>query len=177
MGSWCLGLWWLASALGATLEITVPDPSVVTLILECANGSYRADVKGGVALFDHLPNNCRVYMIRRAGLVNEPGKWTCLAETCSQEEILHQEVVDAPGRLNIVLASEMPKGSSFELTCPGGYRTRADIAINTAVFEGVPSSGDCTLFFKGNTPARFNGISPGTWSCGILGSTAVCQKK
>lgn len=171
------GWLWGVGAWASTIDVTVMDPQVVELVLECSNGQYRSPVKNGVASFSHVPNNCQVFAIRRSGVIGETGKWTCDLSSCTQEEVLHREVSDAPGRVNIIVNTALPKGASFELTCPGNYRLRTEIVTNTAVFEGVPDGSECSLFFKGTAPARYNGIGPGTWTCGIIGSTAVCKRK
>jgi hypothetical protein len=169
-------MWWMASALASTIEIAVPDPMVTSLILECATGTYKADVRGGMVTFDHLPQNCRVFFIRKSGVVDDTGKWTCGLDQCSQEDILHREVVAAPNRVNVIITTELPKGAAMELTCPGGFRLRTEVLSNVAVFDGVPTAGECTLFFKGGVPARYQPMGPGNWSCGIHGSAAVCKQ-
>jgi hypothetical protein len=169
--------WTLAlSAQAATLEITVPDPLVTALVLECRDGTFKAVVKNGLASLEQVPQDCVVNMIRRSGTLTEAGRWTCTLDACTQEEVDHQPVSDAPGRVNVVLTTDLPAGAALELTCSGGFRSRVEIALNTAVFEGVPSE-ECTLFFKGGVPAKFRPIRAGTWSCGLSGTTAVCTQR
>lgn len=160
----------------SALEITVSDPLVTAVVLECADGVHKGVVRDGVVTFDLRPAGCTVNMVRRSGTVDAPGRWACTLDKCTHEEVQHQPVTDAPGRVNVITTIELPKGASFELTC-STYRQRADITLNTAVFEGVPEADDCTLFFKGGVPARFHPIHPGTWSCGLTGSVAVCTER
>ncbi|MCB9686505.1 MAG: hypothetical protein H6738_08615 [Alphaproteobacteria bacterium] len=166
----------IAAAHAQALQITVTDPLVTAVVLECADGVHKGVVKDGVASIDARPQSCTVNLVRKSGTIDNPGRWTCTLDRCTQQEVAHQAVADAPGRVNVITTTELPRGSSFELTC-ATYRERAAITLNTAVFEGVPEQEDCTLFFKGSVPARFHPISPGTWSCGLTGNVAVCTQR
>lgn len=170
--------WWVFApmAYGSTFEIQVADPAVTTVVLECRSGSYKTAVKSGVAAFEHLPDGCQVFMIRKSGLVDSTGIWTCGLDTCKKEEVRHNPVTDAAGRINIILTTELPPGAALELTCNNGFRVRADVVVNTAVFDAVPDE-ECTLFFKGSVPARFRPMRIGTWSCGLAGTTAICTRQ
>lgn len=166
----------LSPARAATLEITVTDPMVTALVLECRDGTQKATVKNGLATFEQVPEGCTVNMIRRSGTIDAPGKWTCTLDTCKMEDVQHAPVTDADGRVNVILTTEMPPGAWLELTCSGGFRARADVKTNTAVFDGVPNE-ECTLFFKGGPPAKYRPMRWGTWSCGLSGTTAVCTQR
>lgn len=169
--------WTIAlAAEAATLEITVADPLVTALVLECQDGTFKAVVKNGLATLEQVPQGCTVNMIRRSGTIDEAGRWTCTLDKCTHQEVAHQEVSDAPGRVNVILTTDLPAGASLELTCSDGFRSRVDISLNTAVFESVPDE-ECTLFFKGGVPAKFRPIRAGTWSCGLSGTTAVCTQR
>lgn len=163
----------IAAAHAQALEITITDPLVTAVVLECADGAHKGVVKDGVAAFDIRPQGCTVHLIRKSGTIDDPGRWTCTLDRCTQQEVAHHPVTDAPGRVNVITTTDLPKGAAFELTC-STYRERAEISLHTAVFEGVPDNDDCTLFFKGGVPARFHPIGPGTWSCGLTGNVAVC---
>jgi hypothetical protein len=165
---------WVAIARASTIDVQVTDPAVTQVILECADGVYTSPVKSGMAAFDRMPQGCKVSMLRKSGAIDKAGRWTCSLDVCKQEEVLHAPVSDAPGRLNIILTTELPKGAGLELTCTG-YRQRAEITQNTAVFEGVPQA-ECELYFKSSVPTRYRPIGPGTWSCSISGAAAICTK-
>ncbi len=169
---------WLfaAPALAQSVEIRVTDPLVTALVLECADGTFKAVVKNGLATLERTPQACAVNMVRRSGEITQPGRWTCTLDRCTQEEVAHRPVSDAPGRINVILTTELPPGASLELTCSDGYRTRAEVSLNTAVFDGVPDE-ECTLFFKGGVPAKFRPIRAGTWSCGLSSTVAVCTQR
>jgi hypothetical protein len=172
-----VSLWTLALvARASTLEITIADPLVTALVLECRDGTFKAVVKNGLASLEQVPQDCAVNLIRKSGTIDEAGRWTCTLDQCTQQEVAHQVVTDAPGRINVILTTELPTGSSLELTCSGGFRSRVDVTLNTAVFESVPDE-ECTLFFKGGVPAKFRPIRAGTWSCGLSGTTAVCIQR
>lgn len=167
---------WAVTAFAATIDVQVTDPKVLQVFLVCADGVISSPVKNGVASFDRMPQGCQVQMMRQSGTIDKPGRWSCNLDACKQEEVLHAPVTNAPGRLNLILTTELPKGATLELTCPGGYRQRVEIAQNTAVFDGLPAGEDCDLYFKASVPTRFRPIREGTWSCGISGSTAICIK-
>ena len=172
-------LLFLLSTVGAraqSLEIRVADPLVTAVVLECADGRYDLPVRNGLATMERTPNRCQVHMYRTSGTIGEPGKWSCTLDKCTQNDVDHKPVVDAPGRINVILTSALPPSASLELTCASGYRTRTEIGLNTAVFDGVPSE-QCTMFFKGSVPAKFGPISEGTWSCGLSNTVAVCTRR
>lgn len=166
----------LSAAFGSPVEITVSDPLVTALVLECQDGTFKAVVKNGLATLEQVPKDCVVNMIRKSGTITAPGRWTCTLEGCTQQEVSHREVTDAPGRVNVILTTDLPAGASLELTCSDGFRLRVEVAQNAAVFDGVPAE-ECTLFFKGGVPAKFRPMREGTWSCGLSGTTAVCTQR
>lgn len=169
---------WLLVGLAhaSTFEIQVTDPAVTSVILKCKTGTYDAEPKSGLVTFEHLPDGCQVYMVRKSGLIDATGVWSCGLDSCKREEVRHQPVTDGAGRVNVIVTTELPPGAALELTCSNGFRVRANVVVNTAVFEAVPDE-ECTLFFKGSVPARFRPIRAGTWSCGLAGTTAVCTKQ
>jgi hypothetical protein len=172
-------VWWLsvvAASHAQSVEITVTDPLVTSIVLTCADGRYELPVRNGVAGMEKTPSQCQVSMYRTSGVVNQPGKWTCTLDRCSQTEVDHRPVTDGPGRINVILTTPQPPGASLEITCASGYRTRTEISLNTAVFEGIPAE-QCTMFFKGTVPAKFGPITAGTWSCGLSNTVAVCTKR
>jgi hypothetical protein len=166
----------VSAALAQSVEIAVSDPLVRSVRLECATGSYDLPVRDGKVAMERVPEHCQLFMERKSGVVNQPGKWVCTLDTCQMTDVEHAAVADAPGRVNIILTSVMASSASLELTCPGGYKVRSDIRTNTAIFEGVQSS-ECTLWFKGTVPAKFQPMSAGTWSCGLSNTIAVCTRR
>jgi hypothetical protein len=78
--------------------------------------------------------------------------------------------------MNVVLTGDLLGTVSMEVTCPSGFRSRAEISENTSVFDGLPAE-DCTLFFKGGPPARYPGVRAGTWYCHLSGGSAVCDAR
>ncbi len=167
-----------AHALGAApLEVKVDDPKVVAVLLDCGAGSqFKAEVRDGVASFPQVPHTrCEVNLLRRGGVIDQPGKWACSLDECAMEDVHHLDVINADGRINVILPG-LPPSASLEITCPDGWRNRAPVTENTATFEGVPDD-QCTLQVKGGVPARFSPITWGTWYCRLAGTTAVCSKK
>lgn len=166
----------LATA-GAPLEVRVDDPNVVALLLDCGGASQlKANVVDGLAKFPQVPQaQCTVNTLRKGGTIDKPGKWTCGLDECKLDDVHHLDVLNADGRINVILPG-MHKGAWLEVSCPDGWRSRADLVENTATFEGVPDDR-CTMHVKGGVPARFDPISWGTWYCSLTGTTAVCSKK
>ncbi len=166
-----------ATANDAPLEVKITDPNVVAMVLDCGGGnSLKATVQDGVARFSQVPTTaCTVNMVRRTGTIDEPGKWTCGFDSCSQDDVHHTTLVTGDGLVNVVVPDQ-PPGASLELKCPNGYRERSMIQENTAKFTNVPND-QCTLMFKGGVPARYSGMTWGTWYCSLSGTTAVCTKK
>lgn len=158
----------------APLELTVTDPNVIAVVLECGGETKKAVVKAGKASFLELPKSgCEVHFIRRSGYIGAPGQWTCGLEGCSQQSIHHLQVDNEPGRVNVILTQATAPSAALEITCPSGYRNRVPVRENTAVFEDVPQE-ECILHFKGGVPARYTGMRWGTWHCALTGTTAVC---
>jgi hypothetical protein len=162
-------------ALAAPLTITVTDAQTVAIVLECGKDIERAVVKNGIATFPAVPEGCTVDFVRRSGFVDKPGTWTCGLDGCSLDDIHHAPISDAAGRVNVVMTGEHDV-LSLEVQCPSGYRTRVDLNENTAVFNSMPPE-ECTMLFKGGTPARFRPVAAGTYYCGLTGATAVCDKR
>lgn len=162
----------------APLEIEVTDPKVLAVVLECGRETMKSMVKEGVATFPEAPRNtCTVNFVRKSGTLNQPGRWICGLDGCTQEDVHHREISDAVGRINVVMTREIDASASLELTCSGsGYRERRNIEENTAVFDNVPDE-DCLLLFKGGVPARYNRIRWGTYYCSLTGTTAVCTRQ
>ena len=167
----------LALANDAPLEVRVEDPSVTAVLLDCGGDSQmKAKVHSGVAEFFQVPDTaCQVLLLRKTGIIDQPGKWECSSDGCTQADVHHKDIVNAAGRVNVVVPNLQP-GATLELTCPDGYRKRASVEQNTAIFEGVPDDR-CTVLFKGGVPARYSPISEGTWYCQISGVTAVCSRR
>lgn len=162
---------------GAPLEVKVEDTRVSAVLLDCGGASQlKAEVRDGLATFSQIPHtNCTVHMLREVGTIDQPGKWTCGMEDCALDDVHHRDVVNADGRINVILPG-MHKGAAIEITCPDGWRSRVELVENTATIENVPND-KCTLLVKGGVPARFDPITWGTWTCRLTGTTAVCSKK
>lgn len=162
---------------GAPLEVKIADPAVVAVLLDCGSGAqYKANVVDGVAAFAQVPQaECVVNLLRKGGTIDKPGKWSCTLDACTIEDVHHLDVLNADGRINVILPG-MHAGAAIEITCPDGWRGRVEIVENTATFDGVPDDR-CTLNVKGGVPARFSPITWGTWFCELTGTTAVCSKR
>ena len=76
----------------------------------------------------------------------------------------------------IVTIADASQARAVELDCgSGSYRTRKSFAGGVAKFSGVPGS-NCALYFKGGIPAKFTPVRAGkSYSCSIIGTTAVCN--
>ncbi|MEZ4238398.1 MAG: hypothetical protein R3F59_20050 [Myxococcota bacterium] len=172
-----LPVWLVAPAHAATIELRVPDPKVREVILECEDGVYRAEPKGGMVTFEHLPHACNVVFVRATGTIDSTGKWTCaIPDGCTRTEVEHQRTEDAPNRVNVLISNDVAPGTTLEVTCSGGFRVRQPVVKNTAVFDGIPNQ-ECTLYIKGATVwAKYSPLTPGTWTCTLSGGTAICHQ-
>ena len=76
----------------------------------------------------------------------------------------------------IVRLPDSAQASGVELVCGGGaYRLRKAFSSGVASFSGVPG-GVCTFYFKGGLPSQFTPVTAGrSYSCSVIGSTAVCK--
>ena len=76
----------------------------------------------------------------------------------------------------IVRLPDSAQASGVELVCGGGaYRLRKSFSGGVASFSGVPG-GVCTFYFKGGLPSQFTPVTAGrSYSCSVIGSTAVCK--
>jgi hypothetical protein len=163
-----------AALAGAPLTMTVPSDAT-KVVLDCGTRKIEAEVVGGKAQFAEAPEGCTLYAVRPLGKIAGPGDWACTPTGCTLNGVIHAPISDAAGRINVVIAGTYDT-KWLELTCSGaGYRERGDIATNTSTFNSVPA-GDCTLYFKGATPAQYRGMSHGSWRCSLTGTTAVCSK-
>lgn len=169
--------WMLYAALahaGAPIEITVPT-DVTKVVLVCAgNKRFETEAKNGLATFPEAPKDCKVYLQKPVGTIAGPGIWTCADDGCRMVDVQHKDIRDAPGRVNVILTGEYDT-RWLEISCADGARQRADIETNTATFDGI-TRDDCTLFFKGGSPAQYRPIVAGSWRCGLTATTAVCTK-
>jgi hypothetical protein len=157
------------------VRIKVPDPSVSTVVLDCGGNRLESPVRSGVAVFENV-GDCSVHFIRQVGQVAGPGEYTCDGGGCRQVDVIHRQVDAAPGRVTIIITDKST--DLLELRCPSGYRNRASVDQNTAVFDGVPDTEDCDMFWKGGSaPAKARQIRPGTWYCQQTGSTGICKQR
>jgi len=81
------------------------------------------------------------------------------------------------GRGNVIVRlPDASHASGVELVCGGGsYRLRKSFSGGVASFSGVPG-GSCTFFFKGGLPSQYTPVTAGrSYSCSVIGSTAVCK--
>ena len=76
----------------------------------------------------------------------------------------------------MVKLTDASQARAVELICgAGSYRKRQSFTAGVTKFGGVPG-GQCTLYFKGGIPAKFTPVSRGrSYSCSIIGQTAVCK--
>jgi len=158
------------------LELEITDPQITAVVLECADGTHKAVVKNGKASFQRIPESCTVNLVRRAGSIESAGVYACTIEGCTRKDVHHRPVTDADGRINVIAETPLAGGAWLELTCGSGFRARADVLENTAVFDGVPEE-DCILLFKGGAPAKYRPITWGTWMCSVPGTVAVCTQR
>jgi hypothetical protein len=171
-----LMLAWLATARADAPLVIHVDPAATTVTLNCAGKVYSSPVSAGVASFPEAPKGCTVQATFDEGTIPGPGVYTCSGKTCTMQDVEHDPIHDAAGRVNIVMMGNYD-ARWLELTCANtGYRERADIANNTGKFEAVPSNDVCQLNYKGATPANFRPISPGSYRCSLTGVTAVCTR-
>jgi len=63
-----------------------------------------------------------------------------------------------------------------EVTCPSGYRKRANLNAGSASLTGLPRGEQCTAHFKGGAPASFNPVTGGqSLRCALTDTTANCK--
>ncbi len=158
------------------VRIKVSDPSVSKVLLDCGGSMLEAPVRGGTAVFSQGVSNCSVHFVKQVGSLDGPGEYTCDAGGCRETDVIHRTVEAAAGRVTIIITDGST--SLLELKCPSGYRNRASVETNTAVFDGVPENEDCDMFWKGGSaPAKARDIRPGTWYCQQTGSTGICKQR
>ncbi|HHO51947.1 MAG TPA: hypothetical protein ENK18_13965 [Deltaproteobacteria bacterium] len=162
-------------AVAQSLQIEIDDPKIAEVVLACADGELRAEVRDGLASFMRSPSACQVHLIQRIGEIDAPGRWRCSTRGCSLQDVEHRPITNADGRINVIINTEIPPSTTLELTCPGSYRRRERIELNTAVFEDVPAD-ECTLLFKGGVPAKYRPMTWGTYYCGLSGNTVICSR-
>ena len=63
-----------------------------------------------------------------------------------------------------------------EVTCPSGYRKRANLSAGSATLTGLPRGEQCTAHFKGGAPASFSPVTGGqSLRCALTDTTANCK--
>lgn len=81
---------------------------------------------------------------------------------------------NGPGTLTVVLA-DATQATAVEVVCPSGFRQRTALSGGKGSIASVPQE-KCTMYFKGGAPAQFAPVNGGrTFSCSIIGTTAVCK--
>ncbi len=167
---------WIAPFVWAgEMEITVTDPAVTEVHLACDGQQLRAPVVDGVARFPGTLVNCTVSLFSTVGRLDRNDRYVCGMTGCQRRGIEHREVASDPNRVTIILTDASAR--LLELRCPSGYRERAPVTQNTAVFDGVPEGEDCDLWWKNAAPGRGRKIRPGTWFCQNNGGTGVCRQR
>lgn len=169
-------LWMTVANAFSPVQISVEDPNVTEVVLTCPDRTAKARVVNGIASFTEDVSNCKVEFKVDAGRIEGPGAYTCRSGSgCVSKGVNHRSVSDAPDRINVVVTDN--SANLFEIKCLGDYRARATVTENAAVFDGVTGSS-CTLFFKGGTPTKFDGIEPGhTYLCSAIGGIGTCRRR
>lgn len=103
------------------------------------------------------------------------------AAAATANEATLPEHIDPPAapssasELRLFLMSGSHHSTAAELVCPSGYRVRVHLEGGWAFFEEVPASEDCTIYFKGGAPAKFEPVQGGQdLKCQIAATTGVC---
>ena len=65
--------------------------------------------------------------------------------------------------------------TTLEVTCPSGFRKRANFNAGSATVSGVPSGEQCTAYFKGGAPSNFPVKGGMSLRCTLTDTTANCQ--
>lgn len=164
----------LLTAQAGEMVLNIPDPAAKEVILACDGQTLKQPVVGGMAKFPGTLANCKVQVVREIGWIKNNDKWTCTDRGCARNAVEQRNVGYAPDRVTIVLTDASTQ--LLELRCPSGYRERAPVETNTAVFNGVPNE-DCDLFWKNSAPGKGRKLRPGTWYCQNTNGTGVCRKK
>lgn len=79
--------------------------------------------------------------------------------------------------ISVTLAPDAPMFTSMEIVCETGgerYRKRTDFVNGTSTQADVPR-GDCTLYFKGGTPANVKVSGGQTLTCSFIGAQPNCK--
>lgn len=163
------------TAQAGNMEIFVTDASVAEVQLTCSGRLLKSAVIGGKATFTETVAGCAVSLVSQVGTVAGNDKYTCDASGCRTNDIEHRNVQSAADRVTIILTDASTQ--LLELRCPSGYRERAAVTMNTAVFDGVPQGQDCDMFWKNSAPAKGRKIRPGTWYCLNNNGTGVCKTR
>lgn len=103
------------------------------------------------------------------------------AEAAAAAEPELPEVVAPPpapasdDAMRVFLMSGSHHSTAVELVCPSGFRHREGLEGGWVSFEGVPAGEDCTLYFKGGAPAKYEPVQGGQdLKCQIAATTGVC---
>lgn len=165
----------LFQANAADMEIHIQDPSVTEVQLNCSGRVLKSPVSGAIARFPAGElGDCSVSLLSQVGAVSGNDKYTCTARGCTRNAVEHRQVSSAADRVTIILTDESTK--LMELRCPSGYRQRAPVTTNTAVFDGVPAGQQCALYWKNSAPGLARNITVGTWYCLNTDGTGVCRR-
>lgn len=157
------------------LRIRIEDPAVREVHLDCAGKKLRAPVRDGWATFQESIDRCSVALLSTSGELDGPGEYLCGVGGCARGDVQHRRVEAAPDRVTVVITDD--SASMLELRCPSGYRERANVETNTAVFDKVPDE-NCELFWKGtNALAKAIKLRPGLWYCQENSGTGICAKR
>lgn len=169
----CISL--LLQVAWADVPLTIRvDEGLETVTLICPDGRNEVKpVENGTVTFDQPPESCEVKVTRSIGTVDRAGTWACSTNGCTLEVPPHAPVSDGPGKINLIFL-DSGKATTIELACPGGYRNRESIKDFTTVFDEVPK-GECTVYAKGGSTAKFHPIGWGTHACTVAGPTLLCQ--
>ena len=168
------------AALATDLQIAV-EADVTHVALTCGTERLEQavarlpDGRAGVTFPIRPGRECDVTLTKKVGSIEQIGVWRCESRGCAQESAGGRDLGQVPaGTIKLLFVSETTHNQA-ELSCPSGYRERADLVDQVATFTGVPADGNCTINFKGGPPLKYVGLASGAWECHIVSNTPVCR--
>ena len=169
-----IGLLFFTTTAQADVPVVIKvDDDVQAIKVSCPDGTdqFHTPSAGKVTL-DMLPKDCTVFALRKLGVIQSVGEWTCTSQGCFLDVPPHKPVTNADGRVNLIFLNH-GNAKTMELSC-SGYRERTGIDDFTATFDGVPK-GDCVVYAKGGSTAKSQPLGWGTYACTLSGPALICQ--
>lgn len=159
-----------------TITLSPSSPRYTQVAVRCGAFKSTASVVDGVATIAGLPDEpCEAtFSAPKSLVVTTPGG----SSACDLPTGRCVAGTEPPGppstSVRIEVPAEGPPFYAVEVTCPSGFRDRAEFVDHAATVAGVPLGEQCRAMLKGGPPVAGRLKGAADLTCRVVGSQLLC---